>query len=409
MYALWDENQNHGELMPQTAQTDADIHRRIQELTAVNRMFQAINTTLEPRIVIERALDEILDSVEPDLCMLYLLEDGRLEPKGRRVTDDSISLDTHPHKVGRCLCGLAALTGEPVYSPNIHEDQRCCETSCKEAGFVSFAALPLVSQGNVLGIIGVASREPRDFARRSDFFESIAGAVSSGLHNARLHDDLKARADELEGVHDRISQALQEKNVLLKEVHHRVKNNLQIVNSLISLQASRLRSDATRALFDETCGRIRTMALVHEELYRSDDLARVRLDSFVQKLLPNLAKSFGNGEVRMVSDIPPIALLIERAVPLGLLINEAVTNSLKHAFPDGAGRISVVADQQGTELTIRIADDGLGLPPGLQPDQSETLGLQLIHTLADQLGSPLRIEGPPGTAYVLSFQRQAEA
>jgi PAS domain S-box-containing protein len=205
-----------------------------------------------------------------------------------------------------------------------------------------------------------------------------------------------------------IRASLDEKTVLLKEVHHRVKNNLQIVSSLLSLQAGRMpHSPALDRLLD-TQNRVRSMALIHETLYRSQNLARVNFAAYVDNLCTHLLRAFAvdPARVQFVSHVPAAGLELDEALLCGLIINELVSNALKHAFPARRpGRITLEMQiETAGRRTLRVADDGVGLPAGLDPNHTDTLGLQLVANLADQLGATLQLERLGGTAFQLTFQ-----
>lgn len=206
---------------------------------------------------------------------------------------------------------------------------------------------------------------------------------------------------------ERIQAALREKEVLLQEIHHRVKNNLQVVTSLLRLQARRFKSPELAAAFEDTGARVHSMSLVHEQLYQSACLAELDFAPFVERLTENLLHSCGtdHSAIRVRLDLHPVRLDIQQAIPCALLLNELVSNALKHAFPGGrAGelRIRLRAEPDGT-VHLLVADNGVGLPAGCEPARAETLGLQLVGTLAGQLRAGLEIRRVNGTGYALTF------
>lgn len=199
---------------------------------------------------------------------------------------------------------------------------------------------------------------------------------------------------------EQIRASLREKEVLLKEIHHRVKNNMQVISSLVSLQADELPDATTRAVFQDVTHRVRSMALVHEKLYESDDLARVEFAGYARSLLEYLWRAHGSAAsgVRLVLDVEPVPLSVTAAVPCGLILNELASNALKHAFAgrDG-GEVAVTlrGDDDG-EVRLRIGDDGTGLPPGFDWRQARSLGLRLVQMLAGQLGGQLEVQTREG-------------
>ena len=210
---------------------------------------------------------------------------------------------------------------------------------------------------------------------------------------------------------DRIQASLREKEILLKEIHHRVKNNMQIISSLLNLQADYVKDRQAKDLFIESRNRIASMALVHEELYRSKDMSRVELRDYVEKLLPRLLYSYGGEkQIRQLIEVDEARVTIRQAIPLGLIINELVTNSLKHAFVDREqGLIGVSISHSDGRAHVRVHDDGVGLPPDLDIKKTQTLGMQLVTGLIAQLYGDLRVERDGGTGFFIDFPLQQEA
>ncbi len=204
-----------------------------------------------------------------------------------------------------------------------------------------------------------------------------------------------------------LRRTLDDKNTLLKELYHRVKNNLQLIISMFSLQIRMLpESQARQALLDAV-GRVRTMALVHERLYQSRTLSSIALDTYVTELCEQLASAASAAQrgIAMHVEAPPAEIGLDVAVPLGLLLNELVTNSLKHGFPDGRrGTIPVriVRDVDG-RIRLIVEDDGIGLPPGFDRTTSQTLGLRLVSALSGQLRAGFALDNRPGGGVLASL------
>ncbi|TXC67294.1 hypothetical protein FSC37_21145 [Piscinibacter aquaticus] len=208
---------------------------------------------------------------------------------------------------------------------------------------------------------------------------------------------------------EKIRVALHEKELLLQEIYHRVKNNLQMVVSLLTLQARNTDHPQARAALGDSARRIRSMALVHEQLYQSGDLSEINFGSYIGQLIHQIESSHEDAapRVRIRTEVAPVRLGIETAVPLGLIVNELVTNAYKHAFPDGRGGTIGLCLQPlpGGELELSVSDDGIGLPPGIDPAQFRSLGLRLVSMLAAQLGGELTLSRPPegGSRFTLRF------
>lgn len=205
----------------------------------------------------------------------------------------------------------------------------------------------------------------------------------------------------------RIQEALTEKDVLLGEIHHRVKNNLQVVHSLLSLQSSLINDEAVRNMLMDSQNRIQSMALIHQTLYQSNNFARVDFADFLEALIPTLVNSYSvsGKNITLAVNVDEVYLPINSAIPCGLLINELITNALKHAFTErNEGKISVsLSANENKEIQLRISDDGNGIPEHLNLDEVETLGLRLVNLLSQQLNGVLRIQRQQPTEFVLSF------
>lgn len=203
---------------------------------------------------------------------------------------------------------------------------------------------------------------------------------------------------------ERLRQSLAEKETLLREVHHRVKNNLQIISSLFYFQSKKAVGSEELAIFREVQNRLRAMTLVHEQLYRSTNLHSIHFDEYVRSLTGQLLRSFhGQGErVRLELVLDPILLPAEVALPCGMIVTELLTNAFKYAYPgsrSGSVRIRTTATGAGFELSV--ADDGVGLPPGFDPHQTRSFGWQLIHNLSEQLGAAVSLDRNGGTTVLI--------
>ena len=216
-----------------------------------------------------------------------------------------------------------------------------------------------------------------------------------------IHDITQRKAEQ-----ELLREALKEKNLLLKEIHHRVKNNLQIISSLLNLQKGYIKDPEDAKLFLDSQMQVRSMALVHEHLYQSDRISRIEIRSYLQTLCENLFEAYGAYAqgVKLKFQVEEMAFDIDTATPLGLLVNELVSNSLKYAFPgQQSGNISVQLDTNQGTCTLVVSDDGVGLPQDFRIDQADTLGYQLIVALVEQLEGTLETLPQKGTAFRIHF------
>lgn len=208
----------------------------------------------------------------------------------------------------------------------------------------------------------------------------------------------------LEAQRNDLDQKNREREVLLKEVYHRTKNNLQVISSLLNLQADQITDPRSRELFEESRNRVYSIALVHEQLYQSTDLAWIDCAEYVAELIAHLQSIFSaDSSVIVDAEVNDVRLPVDIAVPTGLIINELVTNALKHAFPHGVGRVAVKMSRADDEILIVVTDDGIGLPNELDVRVARSLGLELVAKLSKQLQASVTIARQHGTTFALRF------
>lgn len=204
-----------------------------------------------------------------------------------------------------------------------------------------------------------------------------------------------------------LRESLHEKEVLLKEVHHRVKNNLQVISSILNLQSEYVGQDkAMLQLLRDSQDRIRSMSFIHESLYQTKNFSSIDLSEYIQGLCSNLIMSHSvKGLVRLTTDLRKVRLGLDQAIPCGLILNELVSNALKHAFPnERKGEISVKCGKKGGTVVIEVEDDGVGLAPGFDMEKDANLGLQLVQTLVQQLDGTLERPKAKGARYLITFE-----
>lgn len=210
----------------------------------------------------------------------------------------------------------------------------------------------------------------------------------------------------LKMVETSLKNSLEEKEVLLREIHHRVKNNLQIISSLLSLQRIQVEDEETASILWECQGRVRTMAMIHENLYQSKNMGNIHFGNYVNKLLDDVFNSYrvDKRSITLDTDIASGEMGIETAMPCGLIINELASNSIKHAFPQGTGNIKVELESDNGFYVLKVADNGIGLPENTDPKKSKKLGLLVVRTLVNQLNGEMEIDRTRGTQYTIKFQ-----
>jgi len=265
---------------------------------------------------------------------------------------------------------------------------------------------------NLPHIEGVLNGVPQLFER------TIPSLEGKGLLYSLAHYIPDVVEDEVQGFYalvtditfskqaeEAMAASLQEKETLLREIHHRVKNNLQIISSLLTLQEEYVSNPEALDALAVCRGRVASMSAIHEQLYRSPNLSRVELSDYLHQFLPRIVSTFkGTQDISLELDIAPISLTLDQAIPLGLIVNELATNAVKHAFRDkGQGTINVSASLSTGQVTLMVKDEGAGLPMDFDISRSTSLGLQIVTMLTNQLHGSLTVESSVGSSFKVQF------
>jgi two-component sensor histidine kinase len=271
----------------------------------------------------------------------------------------------------------------------------------KAAGTSALAAVAVTVKGRDRGLLSFSSPEPREWKEHELLtLEEHANLLALILENEKYQR-------MMEEANKTLALSLEEKNTLLKEVHHRVKNNLNVIVSLLRLQEDQIESiESAKDAFEQSRNRIFSMALVHESLYRSDNLAEIKLDEYIRELLGELKRSMpAEKHIDFKFELESIDMDISTAVPCGIIINELVTNAWKHAFEDGSGGTVTITlgRKEDTLIRLSVQDNGSGLPPGFSLDKASSLGLQLVSILTTQIDGELYIDSEGGTSITVYF------
>ena len=234
-----------------------------------------------------------------------------------------------------------------------------------------------------------------------------SGNVTGALSSARDITERKQAEDRTKAALEALRVSLREKEFLLQEIHHRVKNNMQIISSLFNLEAEHA-SPETREILKRGQTRIRSLSLVHERLLRAADLSRIDLSEYIQDLAVHLFQVYlvDPSQVRLETDFEKVSLDINSAIPCGLILNELISNALKHAFPDGRkGVVRIrLARAPGNSVELQVFDDGVGLPEGIDLRNPASFGFEIISLLVGQLEAEISLERKGGTTFILKFK-----
>lgn len=238
---------------------------------------------------------------------------------------------------------------------------------------------------------------------KKNIIRTYSTHISTVYNNIELMEEQKKKEEE-------IRKSLDEKLILVKEVHHRVKNNLQIISSLLHMQAAGIDDPKLLNVLRESENRVQSMSLVHEKLYQSDLMATIDFNEYLSSLAERLISTYSvSSSIHLEMDTDPLMLSINTAIPCGLIVNEILTNSIKYAFPlEQNGIISISMKVNNKDVVLKLSDNGVGLPKDFNVSQLNSLGTKLIKVLTDQIDGILEVESVEGTAYTLRFSESEE-
>ena len=381
-------------------------HRRAEQLDALRQLSLDLTITRAPDVLLQQIVERAVELLQGDSggVNLYRPEQEVLErvaAVGRAAEWIGAQLVK-----GEGVAGKVWATGQS----QLIEDYGNWSGRSPQMRDVSgpTVATPIQWGDEFLGVLVI-----RRIADDTRFTEEDAALLSQfathaaiAINNARLYGHAQQEITERERAEKQLRSSLKEKEILLQEVNHRVKNNLQVISSLLRVQARSIEDQKVRQLFKESQSRVETMSLIHERLYKSEDLAQIDFATYIGELARNLVQSYEIGSnVTVELDVDGIFLELERAIPCGLIINELVTNALKYAFPMGdPGHIMISLKPQpegGLELTVK--DNGIGLTPDFDLQNTGSLGLQLVGLLTDQLGGTLSVVRRGGTIFTITL------
>jgi two-component sensor histidine kinase/putative methionine-R-sulfoxide reductase with GAF domain len=388
------------------------------DLTTVLRSSQAISE----EIILDRLLQEIIHMAIKNAGarkgFLILENEGRLfiEAEGYTGKDDSRLLQSIPlessRKLSAGIVNYVKRTMEAVVLHNASEEGLfVSDPYVAENRSKSILCIPIVKQKKLTGILYLENDILTNaFTReRREVLSMLATQAAISLENAKLYEDVEHRVDQLQKAEKQIKASLEEKDVLLREIHHRVKNNMQIISSLLKLQSMQTKDKKDADMLRSSQKRIHAMSLIHEKLYESKDLSRVDFGHYTGELIQGLIRFHGvsSGKIKLEANIKNVFLGIDTAIPCGLIINELVTNSLKYAFPeDREGQIKIKINKTDEdEIELILSDNGIGVPDDLDIRNTKTLGLQLVTALAEhQLQGRIELDRTKGTEFRIRFR-----
>ncbi len=375
----------------------------------------AISAEIEQEALLKRIMNVVIESSGAGAGYLLIVEDGDLFIRAESHAADKEAVKTFNKKLedadGICkaIVRYVHRTGERVILNNAAQEGQFQENpEVQDMQLRSVLCLPVIKQSKMIGVLYLENRLSDSVftSGKTDMTELLISQAAISLENSRLIENMMAAGDQ-------IKQSLREKEVLLKEVHHRVKNNLQIVHSMLNLQMPYIKDEQAIELFKESKNRIYSMALIHEKLYQSESLARINLPEYIQSLTANLFLSYGVSErtINPKIHIENVTLNVDKVIPCALIINELVSNSLKYAFPHSLGRAGEMGEVRiclcrsaENEFKLTVSDNGIGLPDRFEIRNCESLGMKLVNVLVKQLKGTIQIGTDGGTKIAVTFK-----
>jgi two-component sensor histidine kinase/sensor domain CHASE-containing protein len=279
-----------------------------------------------------------------------------------------------------------------------------------------YLVLSIIGAGLVFGLVMLLLLEKNVLFRLASLSSNVSAIGASGNHSLRVsmpgEDELSNLATVINGMLEELEKAEEEnkKQLLLKEIYHRIKNNLQIVISLLNLQSRQTKDRKVIEIITDSQNRLRSMALIHERLSKSKDLSGINIKEYIQDLANNLFHSYGvhTGRIEVKIDIDDIMMNLDTATPCGLIVTELVSNSIKHAFPEGKkGELLIkLKSDNYKNFTLIVKDNGIGFPKDLDFRKTNTLGMQLVTGLVNQLKGTIDLDQSSGTEFKIIFREK---
>ncbi len=380
-----------------TSQDITERKKAEKQIEMLNRVFEQLGTDPVKNI---NFIVEKTNSIHKGVCSLY----NRLDDKDKSlIVRSANNLPEDFNKMDKPdghICYEATIKGggniitiEDLTGSKYEKS----DPNVSRYGLKSYLGYPVKLQDKTIGSLCIVDIKTRHFSENEiNIISTLAKALS-------IEEERKLAEEKL-------LKSLNEKDILLKEIHHRVKNNMQIISSLLKLQSRNIKNESVQKLFQNSQNRVRTMALIHEKLYASSDFTKIDFKAYVNTLINYLSRDYhvNTLEICFDIDIDQLYLNINSAIPLGLIVNELVTNSMKYAFPDrDKGEIRIIMKHRDDRIQLTISDNGVGLPESFKISESNTLGLELVKALIDQLHGNLEISRKGGgTTFLIDFSEK---
>jgi two-component sensor histidine kinase/CBS domain-containing protein len=408
----------HSELDLQLLENPVGLLEQLQCSQILAGMALHIRESLNLSDILQRSVEEVRQFLKTDRVIIYQFHSDwtgtvvveSVENGWRPALNSSIQDTCFAQNYAQAYKEGRTQVCEDIYTAGL--------TQCHIDILVLYdvrasLVVPIVQGEHLWGLLCAyhcsAPRRWRPF--EVDLLKQLATHVAIAIQQSELYQQVQNELNERKRTEDQLKLSLKEKEVLLKEIHHRVKNNLQVISSVLRLQADYIRDERVLALFKDSQNRIRSMALIHEKLHQSSNLLKINFDEYVRDLADNLLRSYAAASsqtAKLRTQAAEVWLNIDTAIPCGLIINELVSNALKHAFPTPTSKNQIFVEIFPTadnRFTLIVRDNGIGFPPQLDFRNTETLGLELVCVFTEQLEGTIELtqtEGA-GTTFTITF------
>ncbi|MDO9543356.1 MAG: PAS domain S-box protein [Kiritimatiellia bacterium] len=423
---------------------EEELKEHARKLEILNRIITAVNRVDNLSMLLNELLKDSVEMVSFDGGGIYLVnaDKSTAELVSHQGLPDDFLKKAGALKLSAANCRMLFVEGKPIFT-----DDYSLISSEGDAkwNMRSVARIPLVSKDKIIGALVLVNAKGHTFnENEKELLLSIGRQIGTAIAKMRSEAALIAANNELSTINEHLGQREQEllkanneKEALLKEIHHRVKNNLQVISSLISLQIHNIADRNAIGLLKECQNRIKTIAMVHEKMYQWGDLARVDIGNYLESLTSHISHMYlaDPASVTIRVNAKSVYLPIDQAIPCALIVNELVSNSLKHAFPEHlpkpaiaptiracpssarevgtkagkAGEINVqILTNESDNYVLIVSDNGVGLPLGIDCRNTKSLGMQLINTFVSQLHGTLEFANKPGATFKISFAQSSK-
>lgn len=407
--------ESEGGISPRPSEELAQLRHQLRCSQLLAGMALRIRESLDLQAILQRAVDEVRQFLQCDRAIVYRFHpdmSGTVSVESvatgwRPVLNSTIRDSCFGQDYAQAYQAGRTQVVEDIYTANL--------TQCHIDILVYYdirasLIVPILQGENLWGLLCTYQcAEPRHWLPSEvELLKQLAIHMAIAIQQSELYQQVQAELAERKRTEERLKISLGEKESLLKEVHHRVKNNLQIISSLLRLQSDYIEDEKALTSFKDSQNRIRSMALIHEKLYQSRDVSNIDFIEYIRDLVSHLLRSYTATSqfVNLKIDANNIWLNIDTAIPCGLIINELVSNSLKHAFPQPSldNEISIaIHPADGNRFRLVVSDNGRGFPQGIDFRDTDSLGLQLVCTFTEQLEGAIELDTRNGTAFIITF------